>query len=64
MKSSANTDRGFMNKLKGFDGLAMSIGNGNTESAEAGSDHGSSQRFVDYSVMQLCYLNLQRNKHY
>lgn len=34
-----------MNKLKGFDGLAMSIGNGNTDSAEGGTDHGT-QRFV------------------
>ncbi|XP_076897202.1 common plant regulatory factor 1-like [Bidens hawaiensis] len=28
-KSSGNSDRGLMKKLKGFDGLAMSIGNGN-----------------------------------
>ncbi|KAJ6675264.1 G-BOX-BINDING FACTOR 3-RELATED [Salix viminalis] len=36
-KSSGNTDRGLMKKLKGFDGLAMSIGNGDAESAEGGS---------------------------
>lgn len=36
-----------MDKLKGFDGLAMSIGNGSTDRAEAGTDHGVSQRFVD-----------------
>lgn len=42
-KSSGNTDRGLMKKLKGFDGLAMSIGNGNGESTEGGSDHGLSQ---------------------
>ncbi|XP_012083268.1 common plant regulatory factor 1 isoform X2 [Jatropha curcas] len=39
-KSTGNTDRGLMKKLKGFDGLAMSIGNGNgsgnAESAEGG----------------------------
>lgn len=40
-KSSANSDRGLVNKLKGFDGLAMSIGNGNTDSAEGGTDHGT-----------------------
>lgn len=43
VKSSANTDKGFTNKLKGFDGLAMSIGNGSTDRAGAGSDHGISQ---------------------
>ncbi|XP_021653791.2 common plant regulatory factor 1 isoform X2 [Hevea brasiliensis] len=43
-KSTGNTDRGLMKKLKRFDGLAMSIGNGNTnaESAEGG-DHRLSQ---------------------
>ncbi|XP_065860260.1 common plant regulatory factor 1-like isoform X2 [Euphorbia lathyris] len=37
-KSSTSTDRGLMKKLKGFDGLAMSIGNGNSnpESADGG----------------------------
>ncbi|KAL3517247.1 hypothetical protein ACH5RR_024149 [Cinchona calisaya] len=43
VKPSANTDRAFMNKLTGFDGLAMSIGNGSSDRAEAGSDHGVSQ---------------------
>ncbi|XP_071937334.1 common plant regulatory factor 1-like isoform X5 [Coffea arabica] len=43
VKSSANTDKGFTNKLKGFDGLAMSIGNGSSDRAGAGSDHGISQ---------------------
>ncbi|CAK9139331.1 unnamed protein product [Ilex paraguariensis] len=41
-KSSGNTDRGLMKKLKSFDGLAMSIGNGNCNSAEDGVDHGLS----------------------
>ncbi|XP_034904854.1 common plant regulatory factor 1 isoform X7 [Populus alba] len=36
-KSSGNTDQGLLKKLKGFDGLAMSIGNGDAESAEGGS---------------------------
>ncbi|WCJ22370.1 G-box binding factor 3 [Euphorbia peplus] len=37
-KSATSTDRGLMKKLKGFDGLAMSIGNvnSNPESAEGG----------------------------
>jgi plant G-box-binding factor len=44
-KSSGNTDKGLMKKLKGFDGLAMSLGNdssnnnNNAESAEGGTDH-------------------------
>uniref|UniRef100_A0A5B7A6U0 Putative common plant regulatory factor 1 n=1 Tax=Davidia involucrata TaxID=16924 RepID=A0A5B7A6U0_DAVIN len=42
-KSSGNTDRGLMKKLKGFDGLAISIGNGNADSGEGGADHGVSQ---------------------
>ncbi|KAK7258555.1 hypothetical protein RIF29_24135 [Crotalaria pallida] len=42
-KSSGNTDQGLMKKLKGFDGLAMSIGNGHTESAERGSENRLSQ---------------------
>ncbi|KAI3787411.1 hypothetical protein L1987_41864 [Smallanthus sonchifolius] len=46
-KSSGNSDRGLLKKLKGFDGLAMSIGNGNdngishsgeTEESSEGSD--------------------------
>ncbi|KAK6918274.1 Basic-leucine zipper domain [Dillenia turbinata] len=37
-KSPATSDRGLMKKLKGFDGLAMSIGNGNAESAEGGTE--------------------------
>lgn len=39
-KSSGNSDRGLMKKLKGFDGLAMSIGNGN--GAVGGNDNGIS----------------------
>ncbi|XP_059651298.1 common plant regulatory factor 1-like [Cornus florida] len=42
-KTSENTDRGLMKKLKGFDGLSMSIGNGNADIAEDGADHGVSQ---------------------
>ncbi|KAK3005363.1 hypothetical protein RJ639_015466 [Escallonia herrerae] len=38
-KSSGNTDRGLMKKLKGFDGLAMSLGNNSTESGEGEADH-------------------------
>lgn len=43
-KSSGNTD---LKKLKGFDGLAMSIGNGNsTDSAGGGANNSHSQRLV------------------
>ncbi|XP_052193203.1 common plant regulatory factor 1-like isoform X1 [Diospyros lotus] len=42
-KSSGTTDQGLMKKLKGFDGLAMSIGNGNADSAEGGANHTQSQ---------------------
>ncbi|KAK4600280.1 hypothetical protein RGQ29_010090 [Quercus rubra] len=38
-----NTDQGFMKKLKEFDGLAMSIGNGSAESTEGGAEHRTSQ---------------------
>ncbi|KAI3444457.1 hypothetical protein Pfo_001122 [Paulownia fortunei] len=38
VKSSGNTDGGFVKKLKEFDGLAISIGNGNGDSAERGTD--------------------------
>lgn len=48
-KSSGNTERGLMKKLKGFDGLAMSIGNGTAENAEGGADPRMSQRFVNLS---------------
>lgn len=41
-KSSGNSDRGLIKKLKGFDGLAMSIGNANGCSAEGGNDNGVS----------------------
>ncbi|KAF3439911.1 hypothetical protein FNV43_RR18189 [Rhamnella rubrinervis] len=42
-KSSGNTDKGLMKKLKGFDALAMSIGNGNVENAEGGAEQRLSQ---------------------
>lgn len=48
-KSSANSDRGLLKKLKGFDGLAMSIGNGNGDSgndnaiSHSGETEGSSE---------------------
>ncbi|KAJ4950788.1 hypothetical protein NE237_027620 [Protea cynaroides] len=42
-KSSTSKDRGLMKKLKGFDGLAVSIGNGNAENSIRGSSHGMSQ---------------------
>ncbi|XP_050114287.1 common plant regulatory factor 1-like isoform X1 [Malus sylvestris] len=42
-KSSGNTDCGLMKKLKGFDGLAMSIGSGNVMNAEGGAERSLSQ---------------------
>lgn len=42
-KSPGTTDHGLMKKLKGFDGLAMSIGNGNADSNDGGTDPGLSQ---------------------
>ncbi|TYI50799.1 hypothetical protein E1A91_D12G128100v1 [Gossypium mustelinum] len=37
-KFSGNTNGGLMKKLKGFDGLAMSIGNSTAENAESGAE--------------------------
>ncbi|KAK8974245.1 hypothetical protein V6N11_034614 [Hibiscus sabdariffa] len=42
-KSLGNTNQGLMKKLKGFDGLAMSIGNGSAENAEGGAQSRPSQ---------------------
>ncbi|XWS35858.1 hypothetical protein CRYUN_Cryun20dG0032800 [Craigia yunnanensis] len=42
-KSSGNTERGLMKKLKGFDGLAMSIGNAAAQKAEGGAEPRLSQ---------------------
>lgn len=42
-KSLGNSDRGLMTKLKEFEGLAMSLGNGSTDNVEGGTDNGHSQ---------------------
>lgn len=42
-KSSGNSDRGLMTKLKEFEGLAMSLGNGSADNVEGGTDNGHSQ---------------------
>ncbi|XP_022980083.1 common plant regulatory factor 1-like isoform X4 [Cucurbita maxima] len=42
-KVSGSSSQGLMKKLKGFDGLAMSIGNVSTESAAGGVEHGPSE---------------------
>lgn len=42
-KSSVNSDQSLVKKLKEFDGLAMSIGNDNANSAEGGSNQRNSQ---------------------
>ncbi|XP_073118773.1 common plant regulatory factor 1 isoform X2 [Henckelia pumila] len=39
VKSPGNTDGGFVKKLKEFDGLSMSIGNGNDNSADDAADN-------------------------
>lgn len=44
-KSPSNKDKGLMKKLKRFDGLAVSMGNGNAKNG-GGDMNGSSQRFV------------------
>lgn len=56
-KSSA--DGGCAKKLKDFDGLAISIGNGNGNSTEHGSDHKLSDRFVEILRSSLaCMLSI------
>lgn len=52
-KSSNSKDRGLMKKLKGFDGLAVSIGHVNAE-ITVGDGSGQSQRFVCLEL-QLCF---------
>lgn len=46
VKSSGDADGSFVKKLKEFDGLAMSIGNGNVNSNEHGSDRKLTERYV------------------
>ena len=46
MKSSGNAEKGLLKKLKGFDGLAMSIGNGNADKAEGDTENVVSQRYI------------------
>ncbi|XP_074279719.1 G-box-binding factor 3 [Silene latifolia] len=43
VKSSGNADKGLMKRLKGFDGLAMSIGNNNVNAKVEGSAENMSQ---------------------
>ncbi|KAK4411472.1 Common plant regulatory factor 1 [Sesamum angolense] len=45
VKSSGNTDGGFVKKLKEIDGLAISIGNGNGSSAEHGTERRTSDSY-------------------
>ncbi|XLR61874.1 hypothetical protein S83_012546, partial [Arachis hypogaea] len=40
---SVNSDRSLMKKLKGFEGLAMSIGNGHTDSTKLRTENKLSQ---------------------
>ena len=51
-KSSEHTDQESAKKLKSFDGLAMSIGNGKAEKAEVGAENKLSKRFVVSSSPQ------------
>lgn len=57
-KSSGNADRGLAKKLKGLDGLAMSIGNASAESAEGGAERRPSQRLFIFILISwfLVYL--------
>lgn len=49
-KSPEKTDGGFVKKLKEFDGLAISIGNGTSDGTENGTDRRlSTDRFVEIS---------------
>lgn len=68
---SGNADRGLLKKLKEFDGLAMSIGNGTAESAECGAEHRLSQRFVEpfscfchmitFYLLPICFSLVEEN---
>lgn len=58
--SSGNTDQGFMKKLKEFDGLAMSISNNKTGSAEHSSEPKNSQRFFKKLVSFITFSFLDR----
>eukprot|EP00262_Sarcandra_glabra_P018249 TRINITY_DN6482_c0_g1_i1.p1 TRINITY_DN6482_c0_g1~~TRINITY_DN6482_c0_g1_i1.p1 ORF type:complete len:429 (+),score=97.52 TRINITY_DN6482_c0_g1_i1:307-1593(+) len=42
VKSPSNKDRGLVKKLKGSDGLAVSVGNGNADNISGGTMHGLS----------------------
>lgn len=48
---------GFVKKLKEFDGLAISIGNGNSDGTETGTDRRLSDRFVEIQRIQQYALN-------
>lgn len=48
-KSSGNKGLGLMNKLRGFDGLAVSVGRGIAENAAGDEVHGVSQRLISFS---------------
>ncbi|KZT75349.1 hypothetical protein F511_47626 [Dorcoceras hygrometricum] len=50
-KPPGNTDGGLVKKLKEFDGLAMSIGNGNGNSTDDAADNEVTQRFVEPLTM-------------
>ncbi|OVA01899.1 Basic-leucine zipper domain [Macleaya cordata] len=64
-KSSSNKDQGLMKKLKGFDGLVVSVGNGDAGSGEAsqsgdyksdGSSDGSDGNTVGLTSFGICSL--------
>ncbi|XP_039063360.1 G-box-binding factor 3-like [Hibiscus syriacus] len=56
-KSSGNTEHGLMKKLKGFDGLAISIGNGTAENAEGRAEPRPFRRFVNLIRTNWYYLD-------
>ena len=50
-KSSGTTEKELVKKIKGFDALAMSIGNGNSEGV---SEQRMSHRFVNHFYFFCC----------
>ncbi|KAI7983681.1 Protein MOR1 [Camellia lanceoleosa] len=52
-KSSGNTDQGLVKKLKEFDGLAMSLGNGNAEDLEELTLGVRRQKVLEIEVMEI-----------
>lgn len=63
VKSSRDGDKGLIKKLKGFDGLAMSIGNGNTEK-EGDNENRLSHRFVNLIFLISPFIHWYKLRRY